>query len=482
MKIEKNIVIISVVVTFAVLFSLGFAYKFFREPSFDHLKTLAAMRSQTPDVFEKMRDDLPDTIKRGGIRGALNVAVEAFKQEAITIYQCHTFTHLVGHYSRIGDEENLKIITEFGSDFCEGGFKHGIESQIVLEGGPDFRDKLYKFCELLRVKTSSGCFHGAGHTFMRQTLDATKAIALCNTLQSDPFSDVSDCYNGIFSEYTNLAGGVDGETGLLYSEGPIIVLKSNPMEICESFPEKVQIQCALELNGYGISESSRLEDIERALRRCNEGPYKIELKKACMSSVSAVGAQHELPGKSTLIFQPFVLTISPELRKSYIEGAATEMKQFILNGVMKDWQLFCNNFPDSDDRALCFGIFADQALPDPGSQNIFDMFPKDGASPDEIGAWHEYINGISTESPVLNITDCKPQPMVIRLKNNQNLQIKNSNNHPHNIYHGPKDNPELYIEVPAESQKHFKLDFLNQGIFGYKCDDQRVGIFFVISN
>lgn len=447
---------------------------------FDYKAVLTALRKDTQSVFKKMRDELPKIVEQGGIQGAMALAGEAFRQEAISMYECHTFTHLLGHYSKLVLEGNMKIISDFGPDFCEGGFKHGIESQIVLED-IDYKDRLHELCKVYRDKSFGGCYHGAGHTFMRQTHDALQALSICDTLKDDMNVDVFDCYNGVFSEYTNLAGGVDGETGLEFPEGPALVLKQPPMEICSSLPDPAAIPCALELNGLGISEASTMEDIDRALRRCVAGTYAEQLKAACLQSVAAVGAQHELPKKTTLFLQPFILSLSDELRRGYIKGAAIEMLQFIKNGVDKDWPVFCSGFAVQSDQKLCAEIFQEQSANQKqlDMSEIFKSFSSDNASVAERRKWQEQIASMAKESIVLDISRCSPEPVIIKMHKNSDIVIRNLDSVSHEIIHGPVQQPEIYVQVPGQSERPYALTFKNPGVYGYKCDNNRVGIFYV---
>lgn len=447
---------------------------------FDPKAVLASIQKQTPNVFEKMRDELPSIIEQGGVEGAMTLAGEAFRQEAITMYECHTFTHLLGHASQLDDEGNTKIIGDFGPSFCEGGFKHGIESQIVLED-PDYKTRLHELCRIYGSKSFGSCYHGAGHTFMRQTLNALEALPICDELKDEVNTEVSDCYYGVFSEYTNLAGGVDGETGLKFPEGPVILLKQPPMEICASLPDPVAIPCALELNGLGISEASSIDDIDKALRRCTSGIYSGGLKAACIQSVAAVGAQHELPRKSTLHLQGYILGLADEFRAAYIKGAATEMLQFIKNGVEKDWQAFCSGFSASPDREFCAEIFQEQNASQKqiNMDEIFNSFPTNNASVEEKEKWRQRIAGLAQSSSMLDISRCSPEPAIIKVQKNSNLRIRNSDLVTRNITHGPVENPEIRIQVHALSENSYEVSFKNPGVYGYKCDNSRVGIFYV---
>lgn len=333
--------------------------------AFNPQEKLAEFQSHQSPVFEVIRDQLRDIVHDNGVSGSVQLIQEAFRREAITMYECHTLSHFLGHLSRLDETDNIEILKTYGADFCEGGYRHGVESEITGEvadnagAKADFRERLYRFCTLLQdIPHRGGCYHGAGHAFMKQAFDAPRALALCNTLDGGPTDDVSDCYKGVFSEYTNLIGGTDGETGYTFSGGPPLELASTPMDVCSSLPLAYQVHCALELNGYQISESSTPEDIEKKLRGCIMPKYASQIQKACVQSVAAVAAQHELPKQTTLTPPAFAFQLSPELRRSYIAGAGTEMNEFLRNGSAKDTKAFCEKWQDAGDRDYCKQVSA----------------------------------------------------------------------------------------------------------------------------
>lgn len=329
--------------------------------TFDANVTLSALlRTSDWDTFEAIRDHTPEIIASGGIEGVLRVTYQAFAERAITMFECHVLSHYIGHRAYSFYKGDLVAAAKNTSNICLRGYAHGVEAEIVGEGdeggggAADFREKLYQFCALREKSELSGdCYHGAGHGFMRATLDIRKSLSLCNTLTGGPTNYVSPCHKGVFSEYTNLVGGIDGETGYKLSGGPPFKLATTPIKFCASFETPYQIPCALELNGLGFSPSSTLIQAERAFRSCNEKSYRLELQGACIQSVAAVFAQHSLPKNDTLTPSKYVFSLSSELRKAYIRGSATEIGQFILSGVAKDWRGFCGLFTKEDERQLC---------------------------------------------------------------------------------------------------------------------------------
>lgn len=324
---------------------------------FDSAEKLIEIRLKEADVFDYMRENLAGLIKKYGIQPVTALTKEAFRQQAITMYQCHTLAHYTGHFYPDGSK-NLDDLVNYDIDYCEGGFKHGLEGEITSRNTPDTLGKLHKLCSLFRkMESTGGCYHGSGHEFMREKLDVEKALSACDLLfEGGPKEDVSDCYKGAFSELTNLIGGVDGETGYELTSGPPLTIDTSPMDFCAKLKGAHQIPCALELNGYQISPSSTLEQIEKRLVGCVDSKYSIQLQAACLQSIAAVSAQHILPKQTTIIPSSFTLTLPSNLKKAYLTGIAAEMSQFIKNGVEKDWQTFCNSF--KADAQFCYQLFA----------------------------------------------------------------------------------------------------------------------------
>lgn len=352
------------ILTFAI-FIVGI-WQFIRinqvmDKHFDVQAKLNDIRSETPKVFEHIREKLVDIVNEGGIQGAIDLTKVAFRQEAITMYQCHTLAHMIGHSSVLSISKNIDLLREVGVDFCEGGFKHGLEAEIALKGlraGYNFRPELYEFCSsLLKVSSVGDCYHGAGHEFMRETMDPKKAIELCDTLKGGPINTVANCYTGLFSEFTNMLGGLDGETGYELTTGPSKSIETSPIDFCAStFDEQHQIPCMLEIGGFRNARHSSPEELEKALLKCVANKYKIPLQAACLKSVAAVSTQHALPDLPTITPPKSILALPSDLRRAYILGAGGEMSEFIKNGQQRDWQTFCNAFP-KDDREFCRQIF-----------------------------------------------------------------------------------------------------------------------------
>lgn len=96
-------------------------------------------------------------------------------------------------------------------------------------------------------------------------------------------------------------------------------------------------------------------------------------------------------------------------------------------------------------------------------------------SPDAPAAEREKHDALaeklSKESDSLDITNCRSNPLVLRIKNNENLKVKNSDNIDRNLIF---DDTHKY-QIAKNSTTNLKVDFGHGvGLYGYVC--QGVGL------
>ena len=152
-------------------------------------------------------------------------------------------------------------------------------------------------------------------------------------------------------------GGTDGATGIVYTNGPPLVLEEAPIEYCSTLDERYRYQCVFEFSGLGVHTHSTPEQIAEKLKQCTGGDFDEKLEGGCIQSVAAVGTQHELALRDAITFPPHILNLTDFQRRSYIIGAGTEMKQYLISGADRDWRSFCANFTNQADVTLCHDIF-----------------------------------------------------------------------------------------------------------------------------
>jgi hypothetical protein len=335
----------------------------FTNASFSPEKYVQELASSDTDIFSAVRDSLKLLVAEHGVQNAIDVNTYAFQNHKYGIYQCHVIMHLLGHQAVAKYRSDFDSVINAHVEYCELGYQHGAEAEVVLANG-DYKQELYRMCRLIKDKNpSANCFHGAGHAFMSETLDVHASLKLCDELTTSEFAadDYDTCYNSVFAELTNLVGGTDGGTGLEYTGGPPLSIgEKTPIQYCSEFEGRYRTQCLFELSGLNVNENSTADDVGRKLEECLENDYEEELESACIQSVAAVGAQHQLAHSRTLEVPGLVITLTEQRRHAYIIGAGTEMSQYIMSGVDKDWEAFCELFENQvKDLEICTDIFKD---------------------------------------------------------------------------------------------------------------------------
>jgi hypothetical protein len=318
------------------------------------------LERDSSSLFVGIRDNLSAIVDTYGIDGAMALTDHSFVNDKIGIYQCHVLMHSLGHEAVSYFDLDFEEVLKRESHFCELGYRHGAEAQVVVYGG-DYIENIQNFCRQLKeTNPSAGCYHGAGHEFMNSTLSVERSLELCDGLTGFADEDIPNCYNAVFAELTNLVGGTDGSTGVPYTNGPPLTLGADsPIAYCSQFDVAYRYQCIFEFSGLGVNENSQPREIEQKLRECINGEYDLELEGGCIKSVAAVGAQHELAYASTITFHSFILDLPETLRHAYIQGAGTELSQYLISGASRDWQSFCDNFTQAVDIEKCTVIFQD---------------------------------------------------------------------------------------------------------------------------
>ena len=347
MRTTQNTALI-VILLAALLIGGALAVKEAR--AFSPEKELERIKVEHEEVWVGIRDSLSDLIKRGGVEGALAVNQLAFTENEVGMYHCHIVNHLIGHFGAIEYRGNLEDVFTYADwQFCELGYLHGLEAQVVLED-LQYLGRLKELCILTKAEQENlGCYHGVGHAYMNDLLDIEVSLGLCDTLRGPEEEDMIECYKGVFAEFTNLVGGIDGETGIMYEGGPPLSIDEEPMKFCASLDSLIKREsCAYELNGLGINTNTTPEETEQRLDECLSGPYETTLKEACLYNIAAVSTQHQLVSRDTIIPAPRMLSAPSRLRVAYMRGVAREMWEFIASGSPKNINGFCDAFSGAE--------------------------------------------------------------------------------------------------------------------------------------
>jgi hypothetical protein len=106
--------------------------------------------------------------------------------------------------------------------------------------------------------------------------------------------------------------------------------------------------------------------------------------------------------------------------------------------------------------------------PKPGSEEEYLFSIKMDSPEDEKMKHYQFAISIAKEAEYLNITDCKSNPLVWKVKNGTMVKLKNGGSTEATI---TMDDKHIY-SVAAKSTKSIKADFgMGEGLYGYGCNN-----------
>jgi hypothetical protein len=224
--------------------------------------------------------------------------------------------HVIGRaaYARYN---NLADTFAHGSQYCNGGYYHGLSEQLGNERGASYLyAKANTLCKPIADKKGRysfyhyNCVHGMGHAFM-EVLDGELYQSLngCDTIQDD--WERSSCYGGVFMQNIMIEqspdDSVDHQSKYLKSD--------DPMYPCDAVSDKYKQPCylmqtshALQLENYDFlkvfqqcdaAESAYSTYCYMSLGRDASGKSvydPTQTEKLCATSVSSLGYEYCIYG------------------------------------------------------------------------------------------------------------------------------------------------------------------------------------------
>ena len=109
-------------------------------------------------------------------------------------------------------------------------------------------------------------------------------------------------------------------------------------------------------------------------------------------------------------------------------------------------------------------------------------FPGQNATDEEFAQHANLVKSVAVDSDILDITGCKPSPLVLEVGYGESIEIKNSDKVDHILAHAW----DIVITIPAGGSKDVVVTDLlraegGEGIAGYSCDGNTAGIFYIKS-
>jgi hypothetical protein len=285
-----------------------------------------------------------------GIDTVMDMVKSGLINNFYDINECHTILHLVGHFAYVQDDTDFLKYMIKDADICGGSYLHGLEAQIALSSSQPLVD-LPKFCAVVIDKTGY-CYHGVGHEQMAKTLNVDEALDACNLLgEVSPGVDLTQCFKGVFSEYAFQLAGVDGDTGILFSNGPELKASfTHPLDFCSSLKLIYHSACASQLSRWSIENGV---EPELALEQCLREKYSVTLQIGCVEIISAIIAQHQFANDQPLSASQSILRQSNEIKRAHMAGVAGEYWALHGSGIVRDFSFFCESFILKDDERNC---------------------------------------------------------------------------------------------------------------------------------
>ena len=107
------------------------------------------------------------------------------------------------------------------------------------------------------------------------------------------------------------------------------------------------------------------------------------------------------------------------------------------------------------------------------------VFPGPGATPEEQRAHFVLAEKTALAADEIDLTGCKANPVVVRMKEGDEIRVKNSDGKSHVLLVSADEK----YSIEANSTKSLKPLFLKgPGLYGYNCDDKLlVGILLAAS-
>ena len=105
---------------------------------------------------------------------------------------------------------------------------------------------------------------------------------------------------------------------------------------------------------------------------------------------------------------------------------------------------------------------------------LVSEFPPPNASKAANSAFYQKVAALAVDSATLDVTSCKPEPPVMLVHLNKAFTLQNNDTSVHKIVH-----TQFTLTAQPNSSQQVSPSFQGAGVYGYSCDGQPVGMFYV---
>ncbi len=310
-----------------------------------------AVVSERFDSYRELHAAFNQVVARRGIGETLDMVRDTFIRGNITINECHSLLHQLGHAAYEFHRDDWNVLTLEKTRLCMDGFAHGVEAQMAMEWplhAERVRDDLRRYCKEMRALDQSwSCYHGAGHAFIqRYGNDAPIALSKCD--EAVPQEDeAEDCWRGVFSEYRNFLNAYDGD-----NEAPIPGMTPKTIPVSETFyecaavPSKYHDACISQFAGYLITD-----DLDASVATClTFGDW---VWRRCIQTVASSFVANTFAQTNVMMPVKALSSFTVSAREGFIDGMYEGLVGFQRSDFATQWDMFCSALGGIDDQAYC---------------------------------------------------------------------------------------------------------------------------------
>lgn len=312
----------------------------------------ASLDVRRQNVYSCYKAKLTDIINQQSPEKATDFVKAEYDSVPYVKSNCHQLMHVIGR-AAYAKYNNLADTFAHGSQYCNGGYYHGLSEQLGNEKGSAY---LYAnantICKPIADKKGRysfyhyNCVHGLGHAFMEvYEGELYKSLAGCDTIQDE--WERNSCYGGVFMQNIMIEQSPDDsedhESKYLKPE--------DPMYPCDAVDDKYKVQCYTMQTSYALQVENY--DFVKVFQLCDATPAPYNTNCYISLGRDASGKTVYEPARTEELC---AMSITPEGQEYCIYGAMQDYIDNFQNDKLA--RQVCNLAP-SDITAQC--LSRDQA-------------------------------------------------------------------------------------------------------------------------
>lgn len=301
------------------------------------------LNTRTQNSYSCYKKELNDIVSQTDPEHATSFIQQQYTSVAYVKSNCHQLMHIVGRaaYAKYND---LAETFTHGSQYCNGGYYHGLSEQLGNENGLAYlKQSANKLCMPIAAKKGRysfyhyNCVHGMGHAFMEVTGgELFDSLSGCDLIKDS--WERSSCYGGVFMQNIMIEQSPDDSV-----DHTSKYLKSDdPMYPCTAVQDKYKQQCYLMQTSHALLVEKY--DFNAVFSLCNNADSAYQA--TCYTSMG-----RDASGQTVYNAQ--------QTQSICLLGPTADAKSNCIQGALRD---YVDNFQsDKQASALCDNLPEDMA-------------------------------------------------------------------------------------------------------------------------